>query len=71
MHHLDRVNYHQFRLLFFGNQADLFDAGFQQHIEIVSRQAKAMSAHCHLLQRLFASDIQRFHLLGQFAQRLQ
>ena len=30
-----------------------------------------MSAHCHLLQRLFASDIQRFHLLGQFAQRLQ
>ncbi len=71
MHHLDGVNYHQRRVLFLGNQADLLDAGFRQHIKIVSRQAKGMSAHCLLMQRLFAGAIQRFDLLRQFAQRLQ
>lgn len=31
---LDGVNYHQLRLLFFGNQADLLDADFRQHIRL-------------------------------------
>ncbi|MNN23903.1 hypothetical protein D3C81_1373150 [compost metagenome] len=37
VHHLDGVNHHQFRLFLLGNQADLLDTGFRQHIQAASR----------------------------------
>ncbi|MNZ38338.1 hypothetical protein D3C78_558130 [compost metagenome] len=63
VHHLNGVDHHQLWLLFFRNHADLLDAGFREHIEITGRQAKPVRAHRHLLQGLFARDVQGFHLL--------
>ena len=40
MHHLDGVNYHQLRLLFFGNQADLLDAGCEDAAECGQNEKK-------------------------------
>ena len=71
MHHLDGVDHHQLRLLFFGDHADLLDAGFRQHVQVAGRQAQTVRAHRHLLQRLFPRDVQGFHLFGELAKRLQ
>ena len=49
MHDLNGVDHHQLRLLLLGDQADLLDAGFRQHIQVIGRQAEAMRAHRHLL----------------------
>ena len=50
VHYLNGVDHHQLRLFFFGNQANLFDTGFRQHIQIRCRQAKPVRSHRHLLQ---------------------
>ena len=50
VHYLDGVDHHQLRLLFFGDHADLLDAGFRQHIQVAGRQAETVRAHCHLLE---------------------
>ncbi|MNH04010.1 hypothetical protein D3C79_632860 [compost metagenome] len=71
MHDLDRVDHHQPWLLLLGDQADLLDAGFRQHVQAASGQSKTMGTHRDLLQRLFTRDVQGFHLLGEFAQHLQ
>ncbi len=71
VHHLDRVDHHQLRLFLFGDQANLLDTGFRQHVQVAGRQPEAVSAHRHLLQRFLAGDVQGFHLLGQLAQHLQ
>ncbi|MNP35177.1 hypothetical protein D3C76_1284990 [compost metagenome] len=71
VHNLDGVDDHQLRLLFIGNHANLFNAGFRQHVEITGRQAETVCAHCHLLQGFFTGDIQGFHLLRELTQSLQ
>ncbi|MNT18384.1 hypothetical protein D3C72_1535870 [compost metagenome] len=50
VHHLNGVDHHQLRLFLLGDQADLFDAGFRQHIQAAGRQTEAMGAHRDLLQ---------------------
>ena len=50
VHHLNGVDHHQLRLLFFGDHADLLNAGFRQHIQVAGWQAQAVRTHRHLLE---------------------